>query len=73
MAVREMLGDWRWVYFGGERMPMVMWVLGRAERCGRKAVPSSPAPSRRICVWGEVIMEERLMVCYASRLRWMLS
>ena len=54
-------------------MPIVMWVLGRAERCGRKAVPSSPAPRRRMVVWGEVILEGCLMVWYASRLRWMLS
>jgi hypothetical protein len=31
-------------------------VLGRAERWGRKAVPSSPAPRRRMDVWEEVIL-----------------
>jgi hypothetical protein len=50
MAVREMLVDLRCVYLWGERMPIVMFVLGRGERWGRKAVPSSPAPRRRILI-----------------------
>ena len=58
MARREILGEEeeRWVYLDGERMPRVMWVLGRAERWGRKAVPSSPAPRRRMDVWEGVIL-----------------
>jgi hypothetical protein len=42
------------VYFWGERMPMVMCVFGREERWGRKAVPSSPAPRRRI-LFGDMV------------------
>jgi hypothetical protein len=41
----------RLVYFEGVRTATVVWVFGRAERWGMKAVPSSPAPRRRILVW----------------------
>jgi hypothetical protein len=33
-------------------MPRVRLAEGRVVRCGRKAVPSSPAPRRKILVWG---------------------
>lgn len=48
MAWRQMLGVERCWYFWGERTPSVMWVLGSREIWVRNAVPSSPAPRRRM-------------------------
>lgn len=53
-AVRDVVGEWRWVCFEGLRTPIVRWVVGREERAAWRAVPSSPAPRRRIWVGLEV-------------------
>jgi hypothetical protein len=47
--------DWRWVCFEGFRTPRIRWVFGREERAAWMAVPSSPAPRRRIWVGLEVL------------------
>ena len=51
----------RCVYLLGERTPIVTWVLGRLEMCGSKAVPSSPAPRRRILVISPVGVVDVMM------------
>lgn len=55
-AARDVVGDWRWVCFEGLRTPIVIWVFGREEMAAWMAVPSSPAPRRRIWVGLEVVV-----------------
>ena len=47
-AVSDVVVDWRCVCFEGLRTPIVRWVFGREEMAAWMAVPSSPAPRRRI-------------------------